>query len=83
MEPRITLRLIQRLLGAFWLLDGLLQLQPFMFTRGFLDQTIAAAGQGQPALIALSVSLAIQIVGPHVALWNAGFATIQLLIGLG
>ena len=36
----ISLRLLQRILGALWLLDGLFQLQPLMFTTlitGFMQ----------------------------------------------
>ncbi|MGH9100811.1 MAG: hypothetical protein ACRDV8_11365, partial [Acidimicrobiales bacterium] len=33
--PLVSRRRLQIALALFWLLDGALQLQPFMFTRGF------------------------------------------------
>jgi hypothetical protein len=39
----ITRRLLQIALGLLWLLDGLLQAQPFMFTRGVATEVIAYA----------------------------------------
>src|SRR4051812_4608300 len=37
----VTRRHLQIVLGLLWLLDGVLQAQPFMFTRDFATQTIA------------------------------------------
>ncbi len=40
---RVTRRGLQLALAALWLLDGALQFQPFMLTRGFAHDVIAPA----------------------------------------
>ena len=37
---RLTRRNLQIALGVLWLLDGALQLQPFMFTTGFSNDIL-------------------------------------------
>ena len=68
-------------LGWLWLLDGLLQLQPFMFTRGFAHQVIAPVGTGQPFFVAGPVSWNAHLIAEHPAAANTVFASIQLVIG--
>jgi hypothetical protein len=79
----ITRRHIQVALGLLWLLDGALQAQPFMFTRGFATQVIAAGGQGQPGFVAGPLDWAANIIAAHPVAWNVPFAVIQLLLGVG
>jgi MYXO-CTERM domain-containing protein len=79
----ITRRHLQVALGLLWLLDGALQAQPFMFTRGFATQVIAATGQGQPGFVAAPIDWAANVVAAHPAAWNVPFAAIQLLLGVG
>jgi hypothetical protein len=80
---RITRRHLQRALGLFWLLDGALQAQPFMFTRGFAMQVIAPVGRGQPGFVSAPVHWASTVVAAHPVAWNVPFAGIQLLLGVG
>lgn len=70
-------------LGLLWLLDAALQYQPYMFTRAFPNQVIEPAGQGSPVWIQGPVSWTAGLMADHIVFWNAGFATIQLLIALG
>ena len=49
--PRKGARTLQIALGLLWLLDGVLQAQPFMFTSDFVTQVIAPVGQGQPGFV--------------------------------
>lgn len=79
---RVTRRGLQLTLAAFWLLDGALQLQPFMFTTGFAHDVIAPAGDGQPAVIAGPVHWAAHVIAWHPAPINAVFATVQVLLGV-
>jgi hypothetical protein len=76
-------RRLQIGLGAVWVLDAALQFQPYMFGRGFVTQILEPAGMGSPAVVANSVMGTGQIIATHAAIFNAGFATIQLAIGLG
>jgi hypothetical protein len=80
---RVTRRGLQIALGVLWLLDGALQAQPFMFTRGFATQLIAPTGQGQPAVVSGPVHLESTIIAAHPFAWNLFFAAAQLLLGVG
>lgn len=80
-KMRVTRRGIQIALGALWLLDGLLQLQPRMFTAAFATDVIAPAAQGQPGLISGPMHLLMALFLWHPALANTGIALTQ--IGLG
>jgi hypothetical protein len=75
-------RRLQLALAAIWLLDGVLQCQPVMFTRAF-PPTLAAAAQNNPALIAGPITWSAHLIGQHVVAMNAVFAAVQLLLGLG
>jgi copper(I)-binding protein len=82
-RTRVTRRGLQITLGVLWLLDGVLQLQPFMFGSGFAGQVLAPAGDGQPGWVAAGVHWMAGLVGAHPAPWNAVFAIIQLALGVG
>jgi hypothetical protein len=79
----ITRRDLQIALGLLWLLDGALQAQPFMFTRGFATQLIAGTGQGQPGVVSGPVHLASVVIGAHPVAWNLLFAGVQFLLAIG
>ena len=76
-------RKLQIGLGAIWVMDGALQLQPFMFTRSFVTQIIAPNQLGQPGFVAGPITLAAHVIEPRVVLFNLFAATIQVLIGIG
>ena len=78
-----TQRALQIILGLFWLLDAGLQFQPFMFGKGFATTYLLNSAQGQPAVISWIISNVGHFVEPHVAVWNAFFALIQVAIGGG
>jgi len=75
-------RALQLVLAAIWLLDGVLQYQGFMFTKGF-NQMLAGTADGNPAVIAKPITWDATLIDHHMVLLNAIFATIQLLLGLG
>ena len=78
-----TQRLLQIILGLFWLLDAGLQFQPFMFGSGFTTTYLLNNAQNQPDAIRWIITNVGNFVGPHVAVWNTFFALIQVAIGLG
>jgi hypothetical protein len=82
-RTRVTTRSIQVGLGLMWLLDGGLQLQPYMFSHNFLVQTIGSMGSGQPALVQWTINTAAQIAIPYRVEFNALFALIRVAIGVG
>ena len=79
----VTIRTVQVVLGALWLLDGMLQLQPSMFGSSFVTDVLAPAAHGQPSWLGWFLGVNMRLVGTHVAAWNALFACVQILIGVG
>jgi hypothetical protein len=77
-----TRRALQLGLAAIWLLDGVLQYQPFMYTKAF-GQMLAAGAAGNPAVIARPITWDATLVEHHLVLLNTLFATSQLLLGIG
>src|SRR3984957_14301555 len=75
-------RALQLALAGLWLLDGVLQYQPAMFTPAF-SRMLAASAAGNPPVIARPIIWDAALVGQHLTLVNTVFATIQLLLGLG
>ncbi len=75
-------RILQLVLAAIWLLDGVLQYQSFMFTKAF-GQMIGGTSSGNPGVVARPINWNATLVEHHLVLVNTIFATIQLLIGLG
>jgi hypothetical protein len=82
-RARVTRRGLQIALGLLWILDGALQLQPFMLGTGFAREVIAAAAAGQPHVVAGPVNWVADVIAAHPVLWDIPFAGVQLLLGLG
>jgi len=78
-----TQRLLQILLGLFWILDAALQFQPFMFGHGFLQNYVLANASGQPFVLGDLITHIGNFLAPDIAVWNTFFALIQLFIGVG
>jgi hypothetical protein len=74
-------RILTVCLGGFWLLDGILQLQPAMFTNVFVSTVLAPNLQNQPAVVAGIVAFGVNIFSSNVFLFNFLSAFIQILIG--
>jgi MFS family permease len=70
-------------LGAFWIVDAGLQYQPFMFGRQFVPTYITGNASGQPEPISWLITTAGHFISPNVGVWNALFATVQVIIGVG
>jgi hypothetical protein len=70
-------------LGTLWLLDGGLQLQPFMLGPGFARQIVAPTAAGQPDFVSVPVHWAAGIIAAHPVVWDVPFAAVQLVIGVG
>jgi hypothetical protein len=79
----VSRRRLQIILGCLWLFDGVLQLQPFMFTVGFARQVIAPAGAGQPLGVGGAVRWSASVIAGHPVAYGALFAAVQLALGVG
>jgi hypothetical protein len=75
-------RAIQTVLGLIWLLDGALQFQSFMYSKGFV-QVITGTAAGQPHWLASSIKWAAHIFQSNITALNTLFALTQVIIGLG
>jgi hypothetical protein len=75
-------RAFQTALGLIWLLDGALQFQPFMYSKGFI-QMLTATAVGQPHWLASSINWAADLTQSNLTVFNTVFALIQVAIGLG
>ncbi len=84
-EPRDFQRTFQLLLATVWLLDAVLQLQPFMFTRGSngLSGMLNSMAAGNPGWVGHSITWNASNVNHHPVLTNSTFALVQFLIGFG
>ena len=76
-------RRLQVALGLAWLLDAALQYQPFMFSRAFPAQVIAASAAGSPGPVAAPVLAVSRLILHDPAACNAAFATTQLVLAAG
>lgn len=79
-DPR---RALQLALAGIWLLDAVLQFQPFFFTRAFSNDMLRPTAGGNPQAVAHSINWASTIIANHSVATNTAFALIQLAIGLG
>lgn len=81
-EPTDLRRRLQLVLALLWLIDGLLQLQSYMFTKAFSSDVMAASAAGNPGWVQDTITWAARIVGDNPIWTNAVFALIQLLLGV-
>src|SRR5579875_1211861 len=75
-------RTAQTVLGLIWLLDGGLQFQSFMYSRGFINMLTTMAS-GQPHWLGSSIDWAARLTSHHLGVYNTLFALVQVAIGLG
>lgn len=68
-------------LGGLWLLDGILQLQPAMFTSAFVSTVLSPNLQAQPSIIVSLINFGIRTWNINNFWFNLVSALIQLLIG--
>jgi hypothetical protein len=81
MERRLE-RIIAICLGSLWLFDGILQLQPAMFTSTFVSTVLAPNLQNQPSIVADIVAFGIHVFSMNIFWWNFASAFIQIFIGV-
>ncbi|TAN22182.1 MAG: hypothetical protein EPN30_09200 [Actinomycetota bacterium] len=80
----ITIRQLQISLGALWIFDGALQLQPYMFQKGsngFLGP-ISQNTMGPPNPITDFISYVVRNLVAHQSLATVGIAIVQIGIGV-
>lgn len=75
-------RTAQTVLGLIWLLDGGLQFQSFMYSKGFIAM-LTGMEAGQPRWLASSVNWGAHLASHNLDVYNTLFALVQVAIGLG
>src|SRR5580658_5530659 len=83
--PRDLQRTFQLILATIWLLDAVLQIQPFMFTRGSngFSGMLNGLASGNPSWVGHTITWNGSIVYHEPILTNTSFALIQFVIGFG
>lgn len=79
----LSRKTLQRILGALWLIDGLLQLEPLMFTGNMINSVMRPMLDGQPGFIEPSLQFIVNQTTLHLAEVNILIAVVQILLGLG
>jgi hypothetical protein len=79
----LSRKALQRVLGLLWLIDGLLQLQPQMFTMNMVNGVMKPMLQGQPGLVEPSLQFIVTQTTLHLIEVNLLIAIVQILLGLG
>jgi hypothetical protein len=75
LDSRRTLQLV---LATIWLIDGVLQLQSFFFTKSFGLQMISGMSGGNPSIVARPISWSGSTIGHHAVFTDACFALVQI-----
>ena len=70
------------MLATIWLIDGILQLQSFFFTKSFGLQMISGMSSGNPSVIARPITWSGTTIGHHAVLTDAFFAVAQTAIAV-
>jgi hypothetical protein len=78
----LTQKRLRQLLGILWLIDGLLQLQPQMFTMNMVNGVMVPTMDSQPAPIAASLQWIISVTTHNLILVNLTIAIVQIALGV-
>ncbi len=78
----MSVKVIRLIIGWLWVLDGLLQLQPKMFTSAFADKVILPMAIGQPMVVSLPIHWVASLFLINPSLFNSLIAIVQLAIGI-
>ena len=79
----LSRKMLQRIIGVLWLIDGLLQLQPQMFTMNMVNGIMKPMLQGQPGLVEPTLQFIVNQTTLHLTAVNLLIAIVQILLGLG
>ncbi len=81
----MAVAVLQLALASVWLLDGVLQLQPFFFTSGAngFSGMLTGIAAGNPSFVAHSMTWNASIIAHHPVVTNSAFAFIQIGLGFG
>lgn len=73
---------LRQLLGLLWLIDGLFQFQPHMWTMNMVNGVMKPMLEGQPGLVERNLEWIVQITTAHLFLVNLMIGMVQVVGGL-
>jgi len=73
---------LRQILGVLWLIDGLLQLQPAMFTMNMVNKVMDPTAVGQPGPIAASLNWIIAVTTHNLIAINLLIVVVQVILGV-
>lgn len=73
---------LRQILGVLWLIDGLLQLQPAMFTMNMVTKVMNPTAVGQPGPIAASLNWIIAVTTHNLIAINLLIVVVQVILGV-
>ena len=79
----LSRKALQRILGVLWLIDGLLQLLPQMWTMNMVNGVMKPMLDGQPGFVEPSLHFIIDQTTTHLIAVNLLISVVQILLGLG
>src|ERR1700733_1929069 len=79
----LSRRRLEMVLGGLWLLDGALQFQPYMFSKGFFAGILGMANMGLPRPLSNADFHVASLLVAHPVAWNVVFASLQVALGVG
>jgi len=79
----LSRKALQRILGVLWLIDGLLQLLPQMWTMNMVNGVMKTMLDGQPGFVEPSLQFIINQTTTHLIAVNLFISVVQILLGLG
>jgi hypothetical protein len=75
-------KFLRRTLGVLWLVDGILQVQPQMFTANMINSVLVPTLSDQPAPVAASLHAITLMIAQHLVFFNLLIAIVQAEIGI-
>jgi hypothetical protein len=73
---------LRQILGFAWVIVGLLQLQPQMFTMNMITNVMVPMTQGQPGIIGRNLQWITQVTTQNLTTLNIAIAVVQIGIGV-
>lgn len=73
---------LRYILGTLWLIDGILQVQPQMFTTNMINSVLLPTLGDQPAPVAASLHFITIMITQHLVFFNLLIAIVQAEIGI-
>jgi hypothetical protein len=82
-RTRSVSRLGQIALGLFWLIDGILECQPFLLRSTLVTEVIDPAAAGQPRIVGDPIRWVGSLIEPHTTIFGLLIALSEIVIGIG